>query len=121
MHSLRLHIMLAILFCFAFVLASYNVMINGHFHIDACGHIIFHAHPYAEHNDSDQPAKNHSHSKFQLLVYEIITTLIFLLTVILLLFRIFLPATNWLGFVFSQKITLYSLIISPFRRGPPSI
>lgn len=121
MYSRRLQIILAILFCFTFALAGYNVMINGHFHTDAFGHIIFHAHPFAEHDSTHHPVKTHSHTRLQLLICEIITTLIFLLTFALLLIRLLFPASDWLGSIFSQSFTPYSLILLPFRRGPPSI
>jgi len=113
------YLFIVFVLCFAFSLAIYNTIVNGHFHTDAFGRIIFHAHPSSDGSSSDRPFKGHFHSKLALLIYETITSLIFLLVFVLCLFGLIFPVHEGL-LIFVQIFTPYSLTILPFRRGPPS-
>lgn len=113
------HLLIISLILFAIFNLSYNSIFNGHYHFLNTGRIIFHAHPVPN-NSSESPSKpSHFHSKLELLFYEMIAIIIFLIISILSFLNIFAPLkTATIKKIF---ITPLSLIIVQIvgHRGPP--
>lgn len=72
MQKKRLYILLLALLLAAFFGHHYNAFFNGHYHVLSNGQFIFHAHPYALESAGPSAAASHSHSKLQLLVFELL-------------------------------------------------
>jgi len=53
----------------------FNLIFNGHFHVSATRHLVFHAHPAPE-NDAENPIKTHLHSQFEFLFFQMLTLLL---------------------------------------------
>ena len=110
--------LLLLIIFFSFFAASYNAFFNVHFHVADNGNIIFHAHPYAKSDVSPQPFQSHPHSKLQLLSYELITSLIFILIVIFIAFNLFAP-NYYFHYFETDRISIIDFLSLPPQRGPP--
>jgi hypothetical protein len=102
----------------AFFLNSYNAFINGHYHRLLDGQIIFHAHPYEKQTTDSNNFPVHSHSKIQLLNYELLTTLLFAFLIVIIIFHFNFIKTNTVEIV-QLLLHFFYIIRFHFRRGPP--
>lgn len=113
------HLLIISPILFAFFNLSYNSIFNGHYHFLNTGRVIFHAHPVTN-NSTESPTKpSHPHSKLEFLLYEMITTIMFLIISILIFLNIFIPLkTASIKKIFITPLFLIIIQIIG-HRGPP--
>ena len=89
-----------------------------HSHILSNGVVISHAHPFTEKTDSSAPFKSHKHTKYELVLINMVNNALFLLSFFLIAFSIF--AIKSILFVIKQiGVPQTPLYIFPLGRAPP--
>ena len=91
---------LFLLFLLSIVIINYNIIANGHFHLDENGLFNFHAHPYSKGNDNLPFYPKHKHTQIELIY---LTQIIhFLCFIFIFLFILFIPTKK--RWYFNNKI-----------------
>ena len=119
MKSTSLKFITISLLFFAFFSCSYNAFFNGHYHRIENGLLVFHAHPFEDTEKGSTPS--HTHSKLDLLNYELLASLLFSLVIILFVFHFVLrPSSSLPQIQLFDTIELLILQANHYR-GPPSV
>ena len=98
---------------------NYNTFYNTHYHISDNGCIIFHAHPFHK-STNTKNLPNHTHTKNELIVLNLIYKILFLILVFLIFVVFIINGKN--GFFINNIITLESIVSNTVSiRAPPSL
>jgi len=106
--------------CFVFILSLFIIYSNLHYHVINNNFLIFHGHPFEHTNQSSSPAKSHSHSASEFLLYfslvNIDSVVFFLITILTLTILIRYLSNFSNRIVYNNPTYLF-----PALRAPPSI
>ena len=106
--------------CFAFIFAGVIIYSNLHFHIMNDGYLIVHGHASAKNSQSQSPVKFHFHSFFELLILNIVLTILGIVLLLLVIMDLKISRVipyDALDFIPHSN----PLIILPIFRAPPLI
>jgi len=115
----RFKFIVAVFVLVTIVFVNYTIIVNGHFHVDENGHIVFHSHPYSKSNNSLAFPKHH-HTKFELFIIAQTVNTLSLFLVVLLFIHFFLPTRKKFHFYSDPDIVGFDFYLLPERRGPPN-
>ena len=113
-----IYISLTVLILCAFFGQNYNAYFNGHFHILHSGEWIFHAHPHTKSTTEASALPRHTHTKLQLLSYELLLTSVFLLVLVKIFIKSLLLTFQIFFKLFPHFSAHFFCTFHP-HRGPP--
>ena len=115
MPKLRKIVILVCLLSIAVI--HYNIIVNGHCHVNENGQFYFHGHPYPKENDHSPFYPKHTHTKREILYFsQILKALSFF---IVFLFILFISIKTIFFLVQDYNIHKFTLHLIPLRRAPP--
>lgn len=118
---MRLRKLVALLSIPVILLLFHNRIANWHLHVLYNGIVVEHAHPFSPSKSTDSPYQKHSHSSWEMFIYEVITSITPLLILFFLLFAK-LDLENKHETPIAYRYFTPVAILSPHTyRGPPSI
>lgn len=96
---------------------NYNIIVNGHFHLDENGQFYFHGHPYSKENDHSPLHPEHKHTQLEILYFSQILKLLSFFLIFLLIIFISTKTRSFLSQDYNRSE--FNLLLIPLRRAPP--
>jgi len=117
---MRLRKLVALLTIPIVLMLFHNRVANWHFHVLNNGIVVEHAHPFTASQTAESPYQSHSHSSWEMFIYEVVTSISVLVILAILSLAKFSfdstpKATNT-----TQGYTPIALHALNTYRGPPS-
>ena len=98
-----------------------NSVINWHYHQLPSGIIIQHAHPYKKQSTENSPIQSHDHSSVELVLLDLVSNPLFLLTVFIVAVGQFLPFSNFKKNIYNLLPPLRKFYNIPDYHAPPVV
>jgi hypothetical protein len=117
----RLYIPFLLILTSALACFYYNTMVNGHYHIDNNGQIVYHFHPNSDSEESESPFAEHKHSDLEYTIFDMLTNSQFLFVVAIALTLMAVARFKQKIVAFSESYTSTKLRSYILLRGPPAV
>ena len=95
-------------------------MVNGHYHIDNNGQIVYHFHPNADEEESESPFAEHKHSDLEYTIFDMLTNSQFLFFVAFAFTLLAIVRFKEQLIAFAESYTSTLLRSYILLRGPPA-